>query len=773
MTIVGVASVRIKPDLSEFRRDLEAGLKKMNPEVSVKVHADTRPAFQELLKFEKFAERFHSVDLPVKADTGVLGKSRSEVNDFGRDLLRMGASATQSFAAVTAGLASLNSAIGILSAVGSFAVAASGSLLLIPGALFVVAGAFAAIKLGADGAKAAFEGLTPTVDRLQAQVSKAFERSLVPAVNNLKTVLPQLSKSLQGVAKSAGDSATEFTKMLKAPDNLKTLNSILGSTQKVLGNVGKAASPVGRALLDIGDVGGKIFVDLSQGIEGAANKFADFIRKAKESGQLDKIMRGGLEVLGQLLDTLGDIGSIVADVFGALKEGGAGISGVFGPAIQTIKEFVASAEGQEVFRNLGAALKEIGTAVSNILGPALKAIGPLITPIAELIGSLATQVASYLAPAFEQIGKIAEPLVRALSPFVEQIVRALLPIIPVVVGQLGMFASVVVLLTPVLMGLTIPIQLAIAGFVALTQVMRGDVVGASETMKQGFANASATMRSITETDWASMAGTIAEATSNIDLGVGESADSIERKWGDSMLGIRTNTGENIRGLVGDLKGTIPAVPQIAGAAGQQTEDVWGRSMLGMENSTSDSILGVADVFGGAGNLIIGALGDITGLLFSAGRSIGESFVRGIRSMIGSASSAAQALMAAANANFPHSPAKEGPFSGRGWVLYSGRAIGEDFAKGIAQRTQIAVDATEQMMREVAGVSTPDLSSGFSGLSAGFAAGDTQAAINAEITGRPVNVVVSGDRDGLREFVNVEIEEDNRNTRRRVLSGIGG
>ena len=71
------------------------------------------------------------------------------------------------------------------------------------------------------------------------------------------------------------------------------------------------------------------------------------------------------------------------------------------------------------------------------------------------------------------------------------------------------------------------------------------------------------------------------------------------------------------------------------------------------------------------------------------------------------------------------------------------------------------------------MSTPDLGAGFSGLSSGFAVGDTQAAINAEVTGRPVNVIVSGDRDGLRDFVNVEIEEDNRNTRRRVISGIGG
>ena len=42
---------------------------------------------------------------------------------------------------------------------------------------------------------------------------------------------------------------------------------------------------------------------------------------------------------------------------------------------------------------------------------------------------------------------------------------------------------------------------------------------------------------------------------------------------------------------------------------------------------------------------------------------------------------------------PHSPAKEGPFSGHGWTLYSGQSIIDGLAEGMLQRRAGLVDAT--------------------------------------------------------------------------------
>ena len=69
-------------------------------------------------------------------------------------------------------------------------------------------------------------------------------------------------------------------------------------------------------------------------------------------------------------------------------------------------------------------------------------------------------------------------------------------------------------------------------------------------------------------------------------------------------------------------------------------------------------------------------------LFSAGQSLISGFVNGVKSMIGAAKDAAARVVQSVRDFFPFSPAKEGPFSGRGYTTYSGKALMGDFQKGI-------------------------------------------------------------------------------------------
>ena len=95
--------------------------------------------------------------------------------------------------------------------------------------------------------------------------------------------------------------------------------------------------------------------------------------------------------------------------------------------------------------------------------------------------------------------------------------------------------------------------------------------------------------------------------------------------------------------------------------------------------------------------IVGALGDLGGLLVGAGRSLIRGFIGGIQDMIGSAVNAARNLVSSVRDFFPFSPAKRGPFSGKGYTIHSGRALAEDWAKGIRDRSDLGVKAVEDMM----------------------------------------------------------------------------
>ena len=70
---------------------------------------------------------------------------------------------------------------------------------------------------------------------------------------------------------------------------------------------------------------------------------------------------------------------------------------------------------------------------------------------------------------------------------------------------------------------------------------------------------------------------------------------------------------------------------------------------------------------------------------SSGYAVGHSFAQGILGRIGEVSNASMQLALAAAAPLPHSPAKIGPFSGRGWTLYSGESVADAFAEGFTRR----------------------------------------------------------------------------------------
>lgn len=70
---------------------------------------------------------------------------------------------------------------------------------------------------------------------------------------------------------------------------------------------------------------------------------------------------------------------------------------------------------------------------------------------------------------------------------------------------------------------------------------------------------------------------------------------------------------------------------------------------------------------------------------TAGASIIGGLVKGVKSKIDDIKNAVSNAMSAAANFLPHSPAPEGPFSGKGWTLFSGRALIDGFAQGIKQR----------------------------------------------------------------------------------------
>ncbi|NEK06061.1 hypothetical protein GR239_36845, partial [Rhizobium leguminosarum] len=146
-------------------------------------------------------------------------------------------------------------------------------------------------------------------------------------------------------------------------------------------------------------------------------------------------------------------------------------------------------------------------------------------------------------------------------------------------------------------------------------------------------------------------------------------------------------------MAGFVSGVLGFITNLVSSGVNAFQNMWTRTISAFSNGVSQAVSTVGRMPGA----VLGVLGNVGSLLVSSGKALIQGFINGIKSMIGAVGDAARGVVQAARDFFPFSPARKGPFSGRGWVLYSGRSLGDAFATGIADTTPAAVGATSRLM----------------------------------------------------------------------------
>lgn len=375
-------------------------------------------------------------------DVDKAGKDSKGLDDLGKKLGSIASgfgNAAKSVGMFTAKVAAVSSGVNIVTALGSALVTAAGALPLAVAGVMALGGALIATKLGADGVKAAFTQLNPELTALKAHVSASFEQSLLPAVNNLKGILPQVTSGFQQVATAMGGTLTSITQWLQTPAAIGQVNTILSGTAQVVRNVGAGFAPILAAFTTIGAVAMPILVQLTAGFGGAAQSFSDWAQRMADNGSIAQWIHNALDLFKSLWYVIKDVGSIVGGVFKALQDSGVGFSGIIGPVIGQIKDFVQSAQGHDTIVALAQGIQQVGQAVGQVLGAALLAIGPALPALAQAFGAIALQVAAFLVPAIQMLA----PILLGLATFIQQNITWLGPLILLIAGMVPVIQAVI------------------------------------------------------------------------------------------------------------------------------------------------------------------------------------------------------------------------------------------------------------------------------------------------------------------------------------------
>jgi phage-related protein len=771
------------------------------------------------------------------------------------------------FVSLATKIAAVGAGANILVSVAGLLMAMSGALGIAVAAGFAAVGVMAAIKLGADGAKRAFEGLNPTLNRLKANVSKSFESALIPAVNNLKGLLPKLTNGLQQIATAVGGVATKFTAMLNSGAASQQLQAILSGTARVVQNLGAALAPIGAAFIRIGAVAMPILVQLTGGAGAAAQRFNAWVQRMADTGNITQWIQTAVAAFRSIGSVLGDVGAIFSAVFGAMQDAGLGLGGVLGSVLGTVRAFVESAQGHDVLVALAQAVQQVGTAVSTVLTAALQAVAPLLPPLLDAFVQLATQAVPLLIGAITFLAPLLMGLVTFLSDNMSWLGPIALGITGLVLAVKGLAAiaavvrSAIVAWTAVQWLLNIALDanpigliiLAIGALIAIVALIitywepisgffadlwnsvwkwtsdritdtRNFIVNTWLSIVDWFAGLGSKIGSAFSSaiDWfASLPGKIGSflrslpgilwgaftsafqfalnavvqgiewviaevialpfqilfllaqlgqllwdlmvtawnlAVEGVKAGVNALVDFVVQLpgrivdgliiLGSLLIGLFTNawnwalttTIQLILSIV-DFARSLPGrIISGISALGSMLSNAAGAAFRWYISTMISTAEGIWSFVRSIPGRIIDALGNLGSMLYNAGRNIIEGFINGIKAAAGAVYGAVEGILSKVRALLPFSPAKEGPFSGKGWVLYSGMSIPQALAEGIRRTGGEAVQAANDVVTRV--------QNAFAGATAGTIATNTggMAAAAREILNR-----ISGGGDVFEDF----------------------
>lgn len=737
---IGRVSVRVLPDTTAFGKSLARYLQRVERTHRALVHAqlDDTGLVSDARRLAALAENAATVLVPTELDDArVETEFRALVRRLSGESVRLSVDIDENatrriqqirgeFAALSAGtlkIAGVASTIQSLAGLGVAAAQASGSLLLLPAAGVAAGAVFGTLALGVAGfgdamknlddpakfaeavgklAPAAREAATavrevkPAFDGLRLDVQQRLFAGVGAEIEQVATAyLPVLRTGLGGIAGELNIAARSFSDFATSPATLADTSTILGNVRAALGELTPAGTAAAQAFRDIAAVGSGFLPQLAAQITAAAQRFAEFIAQARQSGQLAGWMQGGITAVGQLWQVLKNLASIVTSVFTGLDSSGGGFLSFLVEATGQVAAFLKSAEGMAVLQSIGRAASVAGEALSGVLGTALDQLAPVVVALLPAFSEFATQLGSALVTALQ----IAGPLLQQLATFLSANASWLAP---VVVG-LGTLAAVA---GPLVSGLTV---LANAVRV-VTLVFNAMKIALLSNPFTAIAVAVAALAVLIITNWSSIRDTTVAVFNAV--------------WGFIKSIWQTITGW-ISARVTDILNAIGWLASLPG----KVADWFGGILSGAVSKLGELVSWVGSLPG----KILGALGDLGSLLLDAGKNIITGLLNGLKNAASAVidffknliSDAVDSVLSFLGIS---SPSK---------VMHRiGGYTAQGFAYGIRDATPLAAKAAGQLANAATFDPTPPslgLGSGFGNAGAGSASPVT---VNQTINPQP-------------------------------------
>ena len=611
--------------------------------------------------------------------------------------------------------------------------------------------------------------LRPAFDDLRLDVQDRLFRNLDTTLERTaRTVFPEIRRAALDYAGTLNQMAQGAGSAARAVDRDGSLGQALRSSTDAFSNLERIPGQVLAAIVRLAAAGGPLLGRITDRLADFVDSASVALERAFQSGALEDAVDGAADAFSQLGRIAGNVFGTLGNIFSVASEQGDGLFGTLEKITQAMEDFTGSDAFQDA---LGALIETGGVLVDSILPvieeafkallPVIEELAPPVQEIVSLLGEKLAELIPELAPVLLELATVFGTVLEAITPLIEEGINLLIELMPVLVPLLEAIGVLFEELSPLIEyfavgakellvpALTVAIEFFTYFVIGLAEIIKWVdeaikwlVQFADGAVKNVLVPAVQIAVAVLRGDWSTAWGIAKEATR------------------EAAVSITDYTLEMGTGIVGLLKSMFV----------QST----GWFVSGFNQFKQISFAGVNYIIQQVYRLRDWTLETVYGLagqLYSAGANMITSLANGILSQLGSAVSAAQEVVGAIRDFFPSSPAKKGPFSGRGYTLYSGQALMDAFGRGIESRRS-------SVQRSIAlglgdGINSPLLRS--SGLVSASASdprafgGISTAGLTFTRLMPNINVYLGNEQ--FRDYVQTVVDEDTAQQNRLAAQGV--
>lgn len=702
---VGRVSIQVVPDTSNFRKELQAKLKKeiKGLKVEIPVNVNAKKAVAQLKALDRVVKRMDKRKIDIAANV----KSSGDLDKLSKSLSKAGSSASDAAEGFSrfSRMALIVTAVVLLLAP---ALALVATLIAgLPSLLLAFGAAALAVGLGIEGIKKAASGFAPTIERLKASLSKTFADQLTEPFIELNKIAPILDKGLNAIAVSLSGIIKDMIGFATSAKGMAQLNTILQNTAEFFQFLRPAILDGVRAFTLLGATASTEFGNLAATFNRFSKNFLDIVENASDTGLLTSALRNLNIVLDSLLDAFNkffqaglEAMTILGGPITVLFSGFTDALVALMPALTSVSKLVFNVLGEAfkqlvpIFDALTPSFTLLADMLGRVLVGALRIIGPLLTRVAEILNAVLLQALQKIQPFIDpflnflsQLGAlISETLLvafGALAPFLEQFLQfvsdilvALTPLAPVLLELATMalrtLADILVELGPELTHLGNELFPRLVEITKELVPIISDIIKVIIEILPYLADLASLILDLVIPAMSAMFQTVNSIWPVIKAVIVDAMKVIQGIV-DAVLGI----------ITGDWDRAMQGLKDIANGGFALLKDI---VKLGLA--------AVLEAFVALPGRVINALLGLPQSMFNSGRAMMQGLVDGIKDMAQTVVNQALSVVQQVRDLLPLSPAKTGPFSGKGYTLYSGMALMEDWAKGIEEGAPMAVKAME-------------------------------------------------------------------------------